>query len=260
MSTLLVVAAAAAFASAPVDAELAKKRAALVAGHDRTLEPLVFVGLEAVPGRLVVDVREARDGKIPGSLALSLHALRTKGYLRGRKVLLVNEGYGYERLVQECQRLRRGGVPEAVVLAGGMAQWAKGERGDARRVERIPPQGYYADKDLTNVLVVAVHGPGGSKKFDLLPGALVLPDRAGVASIVGAVRDVAARRGVLYVVLVAESESVEQGVATALDAALAVPVFRFEGGYDGYRAFLDQQVRIWQGGGRVSVSGCPTCN
>jgi hypothetical protein len=165
-------------------------------------------------------------------------------------VLLVNEGYGFERVAHECRRLRREGVPEAAILA-----W----RRDGPR--EIPPRAFYLDRDLNNVLVVALASPGDRKAFDLVSGALVLPAASGLKRLVATVADAVKLRHVpvLYVLVLATEPGLDQRVATELDRSLDVPVVRLEGGLPAWGAFLDHQSVMWAGGRRVNAKGCATC-
>jgi len=65
--------------------------------------------------------------RIPSSLAIPLYALRTKGFLRSKLVVLVGEGHDDALLSGECERLGAAGFAQVRVLAGGINHWQ--ERG-----------------------------------------------------------------------------------------------------------------------------------
>ncbi len=74
----------------------------------------------------VIDVRSAeafRRVHIQGSINLPEYAIRTKHYLKKAKLLLVNDGYAYDSLIQTCQRLKSQGYKNVSVLAGGIKAW-----------------------------------------------------------------------------------------------------------------------------------------
>lgn len=76
----------------------------------------------------VIDVRSPQAYKrihIPDSINIPEYAIRTKGYLKQEKLLLVNDGKSYEHTLQTCSRLKGSGFHDVSVLAGGIRAWIK---------------------------------------------------------------------------------------------------------------------------------------
>lgn len=73
-----------------------------------------------------VDVRrpdQAEADAQPGALRLSPELLRSKAFLKTRRVLLVGDGHGQAALLSQCRRLKDGGFTQVRVLNGGWPQW-----------------------------------------------------------------------------------------------------------------------------------------
>ncbi len=74
---------------------------------------------------IFIDVRSNQafeKNRIPNSINIPLHFIRTKNYLKPMTVILVNEGYDPTSLVSTGLELRKNGF-HVFVLAGGIASW-----------------------------------------------------------------------------------------------------------------------------------------
>ncbi len=77
------------------------------------------------PRTIFIDVRSDKQFekiRIPGSINIPAHFLRTKKYLQNVSVILVDEGYEPTALLSTCEKLNTQGF-HASVLAGGIAAW-----------------------------------------------------------------------------------------------------------------------------------------
>lgn len=73
-----------------------------------------------------VDVRRpdlAEADPQPGALRLSPELLRSKAFLKTRRVLLVGDGHAQAALLSQCRRLKDDGFTQVRVLNGGWPQW-----------------------------------------------------------------------------------------------------------------------------------------
>jgi len=74
-----------------------------------------------------VDVGRAerfQDLRIPGAIHVPLHALKTKGFLRTKRLILYNEASAPELLLETaCRELEDAGFASVTVLRGGLAGW-----------------------------------------------------------------------------------------------------------------------------------------
>lgn len=110
----------------------------------------------------LVDVRNKKDFnrfRIPGSINIPLFAIKTKGYLKSARVVLINDGYGLEQLEDECRALRAAGFC-AYILEGGLARWKqKNYKLAGNAIAQLDPnkisaRAFYQDKNFDNWLVL----------------------------------------------------------------------------------------------------------
>ena len=112
----------------------------------------------------LIDVRNQEDFarlRIPASINLPLHVVKTKFALKSFFIVLINEGFNYIPLENECRHLRNLGF-KAFILDGGLAAWeCHGNRlvGDLFALEEIrliSPQILFQVKDYENTLVIDI--------------------------------------------------------------------------------------------------------
>ena len=111
--------------------------------------PSLATSVEAVRYKLkrnqpltLVDVRRREDFErlhIPGSINILLYAVKTKTYLKSAPVVLVNVGFRYGELENECQRLAERGY-KVSILDGGLPAW-KPREGRMKTVSNCKPCG-----------------------------------------------------------------------------------------------------------------------
>ena len=103
----------------------------------------------------LLDVRSQEEFerlRIPGSINLPLHAIKTKFVLKSFFIVLINEGFNYAALENECRHLRELGF-KTFILNGGLAAWERhGNRlaGDLFALEEmrvVLPQTLFQEKD-----------------------------------------------------------------------------------------------------------------
>ena len=240
---------------------------------DLCMSPEKVIGLLARPGRVfLVDVRRPEAFKalwIPGSINVPAYAVGTKTMLKGRPVVLIDEGWRYRQLADLCIRLRKDGF-DARVLLGGMMLWhARGGllQGDPfarRRLKRVPPEACHADRGGLDWLIVDISENSVKEMHALFPHARrVALDRTSP--------DLAARLESLarahvseplgFVLVVDENGQGETAVEKALEGAGIQKAFFLEGGMPGYREFMKRQDAIRQHvkGEEIGVKKCRRC-
>lgn len=83
------------------------------------------------PRTIFIDVRSEPDfesKRIPSSINIPLHFIRTKKYLKSMTLILVNQGYDPAPLFSTGLKLKEKGF-QVFILAGGIAAWyQKGEK------------------------------------------------------------------------------------------------------------------------------------
>ena len=200
----------------------------------------------------LLDVR-SQDGyrlaRIPGSLNLPLFAVKTKGFLRSKRIILVNEGCGHNDLLAECDKLAAAGFLAPRVLDGGLRAWQQaggpleGEDTASARLAAITPAQFYFGHADDLWLVASVGDSAETTGASL--GLAATPVPAGgpelMAGLAAALqRDPAARR-----LLVVSANGQDYGqVEQALRGFLGPPVFYLAGGAKAYSDFLSQQFAM----------------
>lgn len=150
-------------------------------GISPALATSVPAAMAAVKKKAVhlIDVRQKTDFDqfhIPGALNISLHAVRTKAYLKNKPVVLVNEGFALKEMADACRTLNASGF-KATILAGGLVSWkAKGGRieGDPfamTHLNRISPMQYLKEAGSGHHLLVEATTAPVQKTDPLFKGA-----------------------------------------------------------------------------------------
>jgi rhodanese-related sulfurtransferase len=103
----------------------------LIAGTDDAacaISPDELKAWRASGDLLVADLRPSREFegiRIPGSVNFPVRELKTKLYLRERRLLLVDRGYRGPELEAACRNMRDSGFHTVRVLAGGLEAWRR---------------------------------------------------------------------------------------------------------------------------------------
>lgn len=228
------------------------------------------------PGHAIwVDVRSSTahmQARIANSIQMPLYAVKTKGFLRERKVVLVDEGCGSPAVENETRRLRAAGFQDVSIWHGGLNAWQRQggllEGPAAATVAQVPPAALAAVIPAPDWLVVAVNGDAPPD----LPESVALPlDPARPDAFADALNAVTeARPHVATVLILAASAGDSQAIGKLADRINAL-VFYPEGGRPAWEAHLNMLSAIHSGrtvvtsdarsvesGGRVR-SGCGGC-
>jgi rhodanese-related sulfurtransferase len=132
---------------------------------------------------ILIDVRSSSEYnkfRIPGSIDIPLFAIKTKTFLKSKPLILINEGYSYSNLEQECLILRKSGF-KASVLNGGLYQWKQkgglleGDVFAQRELNRILPQNFVTEKNYENWIVVDISQEESPEARYLFPGVSYIP-------------------------------------------------------------------------------------
>lgn len=217
-----------------------------------------------------MDVRDAEafgHYRIPGSLNIPLHVVKTKAFLRSEPIVLVDQGRVSAALEEGCAALKRAGFSNVSVLQGGLRAWRagrgplEGEEGSAGDLDHLMPAELFAERTRDDWLVLIL---SRDKQATL---RCWLPPRAEQVAAVGdaAIRAIKAavakgRRASPRLRVVAASDSGTDQDHTTLSALLAkagvTDAFYLEGGLAGYREFVSNQITIWQRQPPTKASAC----
>ena len=106
--------------------------AELLTATSKRRNPAFAISAESVLQKLrekqeiiLIDVRkkvEFEKFRIPGSINIPVFAIETKAFLKSTPLVIVNEGYNYGELEQECERLM-GRASAAGPVVGSLCTW-----------------------------------------------------------------------------------------------------------------------------------------
>ncbi len=221
---------------------------------------------------LLVDVRSAErfEGvRIPGAIQIPLYAVKTKGFLRGRPVVLVDEGHGSHPLDEECRKLREAGFSALSLWYGGLNAWRRrgGSLEGSAPVDRVPPIALHDISYSTDWLVVTVGGAATNG----LEGVVALSfDPAKPEDFASALNAAIKDRPQVGSVLIATDKGEDYPAIAGLAGRINAFVFFLDGGWAAWEAHRQMMGAIQQGrtmstqstssgGGRVrpGCGGCP---
>lgn len=221
----------------------------------------------------VMDVRsqEAYAAfRIPGSLNVPLHALRTREFLKLTPVVVTGEGSEYASLEPECRKLRELGF-RVWILEGGVEGWAReghavdGAATGGRSLGTMTPRQFFEERHLENWVILNACRVKSETGRYLVPQAELLPSLDDIGEAAARLSHLASRRkaGSCPSFLVFDDDGSEAGrIARALEGTGFGDVVFLEGGIEGYRRFLEDQaafVRAQAHAGGEVTAPCPGC-
>ncbi|MCP4379630.1 MAG: rhodanese-like domain-containing protein [bacterium] len=221
------------------------------------------------PPRLV-DLRRKEDFRqfrMAGSLNIPSFALTTKGFLKRRPFVLLDEGYDPQGLDMLCEELRQAGF-EARFLYGGLKAWnASGAtlEGDVfaqRTLDRMPVAAFRNGLTDEHRVLVALNDRLPLVDF---PQAVTLPYRGDPQEWIKRLEDMAAqwteRPKLFSVVLLSRFGKEYDELAGALRTSRLPNLFVLEGGLQAYQDLLSRELVAQERGSASTdaLTGCPNC-
>jgi rhodanese-related sulfurtransferase len=212
----------------------------------------------------LVDVRSPEEFerlRIPGSINLPLHAVKTKVFLKAQPFALVSAGCEWRDLESECKRLQLSGFKPSI-LFGGLVAWQsqggplEGDRLLVGTYREIPAHLFFHEKDYEKITVFDISPKPIPEAKKLIPGTVHVKNIESLLKLFK-------QNSPTYRTLVLFNESGEQ--YEKFDAALkkaGIPTaFYLKGGINGYRHFLGNTALSWKSRAErvVTLGGCGTC-
>jgi rhodanese-related sulfurtransferase len=242
--------------------------------------PALAISVESVVQRsrdkqeiTLVDVRKASEFekfRIPGSIHIPLFAVKTKTFIKPKPLVLINEGYSYSQLEQECARLRESGF-RAWILNGGLYYWRqKGMplQGDAlamKGLNRMPPRELFKEKDYENWLMIDVSPSTRSRSRSLIPRLISVPYRKNEKEFIAALNRMIGQHKAHYrlisVLICSEKGEQYYKVEKILKKTAFGNAFFLRGGMEAYEKFLVLQAMIKNAGhnSKKTLRRCTSC-
>lgn len=212
----------------------------------------------------LVDVRspdEFERLRIPGSISVPLHAVKTKAYLKAQPFVLVSAGYEWRDLETECKRLQQSGFKPSI-LFGGLVAWqsqggpVEGDRLLVATYKEISAHLFFHEKDYKDIKVFDVSTKPIPDAQKLIHGNVHVKN---IESLVKRTK----QDGPTYRAIVLFNENGEQyeKFDAALKKAGISNLFYLKGGISGYRHFLENTTlsRKSRAERVVTLGGCGTC-
>jgi rhodanese-related sulfurtransferase len=219
---------------------------------------------------LMVDVRLRQDFDavhIPGSLNLSLYAVKTKALFKTKDLVLFNEGYDNHLLMEECRNLRQLGF-KASILHGGLTSWEKNKgliEGDffaGSKKNKMPPSVLSREKEFNNWILIDASAKPDPEIKTLLPQAVSMPSKMDQKFLHKQIAVMPQNNLPFFSVLIFNETG--EGYEKIEKSLSEMPnIFFLEKGLNGYKEFLRNQALLQHKNKKqVStkpINKCATC-
>jgi rhodanese-related sulfurtransferase len=220
----------------------------------------------------LVDVREEKEYakfRIPGSIHLPLHAVKTKGFLKNRAVVLIAAGPGDSQLEQECERLRNAGFLVST-LDGGLIAWhqrgapIEGDLSALSQLNKISPRTYFEQRHYSNWMALNACESRKDEGSYFVPEAIALACPANPEQFLACFRAALGKNksDSTRLVLIFNDEGKDyERVEEPLQTAGTGNIYFLRGGLEGYQAYLEQQASLIRARGvpERTATRCPSC-
>ena len=219
--------------------------------------PDLLISVESVIGNmnrnqetLLIDIRPAvqfEKLRIPGSLNMPLFAIKTKPFLKRNTLIIVDDGYRYVPIAQECDLLRKAGF-RIWILNGGLYAWSRrgaplqGDELIRRRLNRVPPMHFFPEKDHQNWIILDVSAGRRPLPPALFSSSVSLPYKTGDArfpSQYESLLNKLTNRGSARILVVDERGESYDRLERVIQTTAFKEVFFLEGGIEAYEKFLE---------------------
>lgn len=238
-----------------------RKQRTVAVGHK--MARACFVSLRAVLGPwakgqlTLVDIRSPEKFsryRIPGSLNIPAHILKTKAFLKSRHVVLVDEGQGVSQLLAACKQLRRAGFMKVSVLRGGLNYWRhkvgplQGDKSAQRELDMLSPRQYFREQ-VYDWLVVNATSLNGRRFTEVFGDRSIILYKNNPELFLRDLRAAIERTETTIapsIVVIGDDDQQYQFLRDVLNKAGIYNVFYLQGGVKAYEAFLADQQAVWK--------------
>jgi rhodanese-related sulfurtransferase len=216
---------------------------------------------------LFIDVRPEKAFQkysIPESISLPLYAVKTKGFIKFKKAILVGQGFQYRQMEKECRRLRQKGF-KISILEGGINRWyqlggaLQGDIPALKKANRIDSGAFFSEKDYSDIIVFTPYSDKPGSDQSLVPYLITLPQQNIVRTILSEIKK---NKSSSPVILIAgKDEKIDLKIESILTNAGFPNLFFLNGGLEAYHQFLNNQVMINNTARNTGTTrkGCRSC-
>jgi rhodanese-related sulfurtransferase len=204
---------------------------------------------------MLVDVRgagEFEQFRIPGSINVPLHAVKTKPFLKVGPFILFDEGYRHELLANECSTLAGSGFP-CSVLYGGLTAW-RDERGDLEgehaawgKLGSMTAALFFHERNMEGWVMIDASQQRSLVSVCLMPDAAHVPFTAAPAQFASRlIERLRPRRADVFtrILIFNEKGAGYDSIRLYAGKAALRSLYFLEGGIEQYAAYLTQQTLL----------------
>lgn len=210
----------------------------------------VAMDREMKKGLLLVDIRPSaafEKLRIPGSLNIPVFSIKAKTFLKRYDLVLVDEGYRYAQIEEECRYLRRAGF-RLRILDGGLSVWSRkggaleGDEFSRRTLNRLSSLNFFPEKDYGNWIVLDASEGGRPESACLFPRFFSMPHAGDSMGFAARYEEFLKREAntPCFRIMIADERGEHYERLEKVIRTTAFPdVFFLEGGMEGYRKFVE---------------------
>ncbi|MFZ2633052.1 MAG: rhodanese-like domain-containing protein [Desulfosalsimonadaceae bacterium] len=191
-----------------------------------------------------IDVRnqdEYTKIHIPGSMNVPLYSIKTKPFLKKTPIVLVNNGFNYNQLENECKKLKEGGF-NVSILWGGLTAWKdkgmefEGDLFSVNRLNRISSREVYLEKDYEGFITMSISTESTIDSNEFFPECKHLKtiDTKTISPVVAAQN----RNPFICVLIFNKDGTGYDEYEKSVKKSGLINVFYLSGGLNGYSGFL----------------------
>lgn len=205
----------------------------------------------------VSDSSQAADFGLNDVIGVPMHELKTKAFLRGRNLVLLDQAFRYYELIEECRLLKTLGFSKISVLAGGIGSLS----GSPPTVGRIGAADFHALRQKWRWLVFDLAGSGYASASGNLVNLGTKINKQLFSSKVGqAIEDFRAVNGFYPYALILDRQGRDYPfVLGSIAEKYRSRVFYLDGGIAGYQDFVLQQNTILEQKKHIESRGSLPC-
>ena len=232
---------------------------------------VVFYKLKYKKGVTLIDIRSPQDFerlRIPGSMNIPLHFIKTKTFLKATTIVLIHAGFSYSRLISECRRLKALGF-KISILDGGLSVWHR--KGGwlvvdllaLNEMRTISPREFLPESRYRNVFLIDISPDQTAESIRILPHAVHLPNLIHSSSSQNSFQQmIKARKNQPFQSIMVFSSTGEGYAETKrMMDRKRINAFFLQGGLAAYNQYLENLALSWQSrdSRTRAVSNCKRC-
>ena len=229
-------------------------------------------GKQKESDRLFVDVRNPglfAQARIPGSINIPMYAIQTKGFLKAKPIILVNNGDRYSELESQARFLRDKGF-EASVLVGGLNSWKvlngdiEGDSFKTRDWDAMPPHVFLQENKYNDWMIIdfctSSMQPGQILDQKTIRADLAEGMEETVKRVMDGAKALKKGRGTHFLVLNERGGDYDRLKAVMKKTGLS-NIFFLQGGLAAYKQYLDDLAVMAEPSQKrmKTTNKCPTC-